>query len=176
MQKVLALVLALVLVVCVFAGCAAKDTTPADTTPAQTTDTADKAEDTTGDAAATTDTTAEEGEEIVIGVTGPMTGAAALNGQYMTNATTMAADEWNAKGGVVLNDGKSHKVKLVFEDDQATASVALNAVTKQIYTNNVFALIGPHNSGCVLSVADMCTSENHHAHRRHLPEDLRAGQ
>lgn len=160
MQKVLALVLALVLVVCVFAGCAAKDTTPADTTPAQTTDSADKAEDTTGDAAATTDTTAEEGEEIVIGVTGPMTGAAALNGQYMTNATTMAADEWNAKGGVVLNDGKSHKVKLVFEDDQATASVALNAVTKQIYTNNVFALIGPHNSGCVLSVADMCTSEN----------------
>ena len=32
---------------------------------------------------------AEETTTIHIGVIGPMTGAAALNGQYMTNATTM---------------------------------------------------------------------------------------
>ena len=101
----------------------------------------------------------ETGEEILIGVTGPMTGAAALNGQYMTNATQMAADEWNEKGGILI-DGVYRPVRLVFEDDQATASTALNAVTKQIHDNGVFALIGPHHSGCVLSVADMCVSEN----------------
>lgn len=102
---------------------------------------------------------ASAADTIKIGVTGPMTGAAALNGQYMTNATSMAADEWNENGGIVI-DGEAMEVELVFEDDQATASVALNAVTKQVYDNDVFALIGPHNSGCVLSVADLCTSEN----------------
>ena len=104
-------------------------------------------------------TSAQAADPITIGVTGPMTGAAALNGQYMTNATQMAADEWNEKGGITI-DGEQREIKMVFEDDQATASVALNAVTKQVYDNDVFALIGPHNSGCVLSVADLCTSEN----------------
>lgn len=102
---------------------------------------------------------ASAADTINIGITGPMTGAAALNGQYMVNATQMAADEWNADGGITI-DGEQREIKLVSEDDQATASVALNAVTKQVYDNDVFALIGPHNSGCVLSVADMCASEN----------------
>ena len=102
---------------------------------------------------------ASAADTINIGITGPMTGAAALNGQYMVNATQMAADEWNADGGITI-DGEQREIKLVSEDDQATASVALNAVTKQVYDNDVFALIGPHNSGCVLSVADMCDSEN----------------
>lgn len=102
---------------------------------------------------------ASAADTINIGITGPMTGAAALNGQYMVNATQMAADEWNAGGGITI-DGEQREIKLVSEDDQATASVALNAVTKQVYDNDVFALIGPHNSGCVLSVADMCASEN----------------
>lgn len=98
-------------------------------------------------------------DPIVIGVTGPMTGPAALNGQYMQNTTQMAADEWNENGGITI-DGEQRQIELVFEDDQATASEALNAVTKQVYDNGVFALIGPHNSGCVLSVADICTDEN----------------
>lgn len=90
---------------------------------------------------------AKEKEPIRIGVVGPMTGSAAMNGQFMRQAVDLATEEVNASGGVL---GRS--VKIYYEDDQATPNLALNAVNKQIFGNKVDALIGPHHSSNVLAV------------------------
>lgn len=150
MKRLLSLLLILVMTVCLVAGC----TPAADPSDSSVSDAG------TSDAGTTDVGTGDAGDSqpagtIKIGVTGPMTGAAAANGQYMKNAVDLAAEEWNANGGLL-----GQTIEIVYEDDQATASVALNAVNKQISDNGVFALIGPHNSGCVLSIADLCEQQN----------------
>ena len=51
--------------------------------------------------------------EFVIGVSGPLTGGAAIYGQAVANAAQMAVDEINAAGGL-----NGVKFKLVMMDDK----------------------------------------------------------
>jgi len=82
MKKVLALALAVMMVAAMFAGCAGKTNYAKDNT------------------------------EYVIGVSGPLTGGAAVYGQAVANAAQIAVDEINAAGGL-----NGIKFKLVAVDD-----------------------------------------------------------
>ena len=96
-KKIAALVLALVMVLC-FVGCS-------------------KSEGSKGDKGYTADNT-----EFVIGVSGPLTGAAAVYGTAVQNSAQIAVDEINAAGGL-----NGVNFKLVATDDTHDATkVAAN--------------------------------------------------
>ena len=86
MKKFLAILMAALMVAAMFAGCGGK-----------------------------TDYTANN-TEYVIGVSGPLTGAAAIYGKAVQNAAQLAVDEINAAGGL-----NGIKFKLVALDDQHKA-------------------------------------------------------
>ena len=92
MKKVLAIVLAAVMVAAMFAGCGNKKS---------------------------------GSDEFVIGMSGPLTGGAAVYGVAVQNAAQMAIDEINAAGGL-----NGYKFKLVATDDQNDPTkVATNYAT-----------------------------------------------
>ncbi len=96
MKKLLAMVMALAMVVACFASC--------------------------GDNSTTTSKTGDTPAEFVIGVSGPLTGGAAVYGVAVKNSAQMAVDEINAAGGF---DGV--KFKLIATDDTHDATkVAAN--------------------------------------------------
>ncbi|GIM47072.1 branched chain amino acid ABC transporter substrate-binding protein [Collibacillus ludicampi] len=84
------------------------------------------------------------GSEILIGVQTPTTGSEAKMGQDMNNAIQLAADEINAKGGIL---GK--KIKLVFADDASDPQTATAAANKLV-SQGVAAVVGGYSSGAVL--------------------------
>ena len=97
MKKVLAIVMAALMVAALFAGCS----------PA-------------GNAGGSGDTA--KNTEIVIGMSGPLTGGAAVYGIAVKNSAQMAVDEINAAGGL-----NGYKLKLIATDDQHDATkVATN--------------------------------------------------
>lgn len=69
--------------------------------------------------------TARAADEIVLGAAIPITGPLSLSGRQYYDSLQMAQDDINAKGGI---DGK--KLKIVFEDTQASNSTAVNAFVK----------------------------------------------
>ncbi len=62
---------------------------------------------------------AAEAQTIKIGVNEPLTGAFAASGTYVVNGAKIAADEINAKGGIL---GK--KLELVIEDNKSNPTEA----------------------------------------------------
>lgn len=107
MKKVVAMLLAAAMMMCLFAGCGSKpaDTAPADSAPA---------DNAPADAAP-----AESAGAIKVGGIGPVTGAAAIYGQAVKNAMEIAVEEVNAKGGV--------QFEMKFEDDAHDAETSVNA-------------------------------------------------
>jgi len=88
------------------------------------------------------------GEPIRIGVVGIMTGANAENGEFVRNGAQLAVDAINEAGGVVpAGESEGRPIELVVEDDQATPDVGLNAITKLVSQDEVFAFLGPDFSG-----------------------------
>jgi branched-chain amino acid transport system substrate-binding protein len=81
---------------------------------------------------------------IKIGVAGPMTGDQARNGEELWFGASLAAEEWNAKGGLL---GK--KIKLVKKDDQALEGEAVK-VANELMDAGVVAVIGHYNSGVTI--------------------------
>jgi branched-chain amino acid transport system substrate-binding protein len=84
--------------------------------------------------------------EILIGVSAAITGPSPLDGERTKQGLTMAAEEINKKGGVF---GKN--LKLIIEDDQNTANIAVNSVNK-LLSQDIVALIGPHRSSNAMAV------------------------
>lgn len=91
MKKLLALLMASLMVIAMFAGCAPSDEAGSGYTAKNT--------------------------EYVIGVSGPLTGDAAIYGQAVANAAQLAVDELNASGGL-----NGVKFKLVAVDDMNDAT------------------------------------------------------
>ncbi|MHC4859874.1 MAG: branched-chain amino acid ABC transporter substrate-binding protein, partial [Planctomycetota bacterium] len=83
----------------------------------------------------------QDPDVIKIGVAGPMTGDQARNGEELWLGATLAAEEWNAKGGVL---GK--KIELLQKDDQALETEA-KKVANELIDAGVVAVIGHYNSG-----------------------------
>jgi len=92
--------------------------------------------------------TGAQGDEIVIGHYGSLTGSTATFGKSTDNAIKMAFEEINAKGGVL---GK--KLKLVTEDDASKTEQVPGVVQKLINQSNVLALMGEVASSRSLAAA-----------------------
>lgn len=92
---------------------------------------------------------AKEGSTIRIGVAGPITGGQAKNGEDLTDGTTMAIEEWNARGGVL---GK--QVEMVVRDDMADPKLAPTAAG-QLVDQKVAGVVGHFNSGSTLPASEI---------------------
>ncbi|BDG09154.1 ABC transporter substrate-binding protein [Anaeromyxobacter paludicola] len=85
---------------------------------------------------------AAAGGEVKIGVFSPFTGGSAGMGLSMRNGVRLAADEINAKGGIL---GK--KVVLVERDDEAKNEKGGQILQELINREHVAAILGPTNTG-----------------------------
>jgi branched-chain amino acid transport system substrate-binding protein len=75
--------------------------------------------------------------DIQIGVIGSMTSGLAQLGQRQVNSAILAAEEWNAKGGIT-----GQKIKLLIEDSGDSTTMALTALDR-ILSKNPCAILGP---------------------------------
>ncbi|MGI6160520.1 MAG: ABC transporter substrate-binding protein [Christensenellales bacterium] len=132
LKRSVAIVIALMmLLVMGLTACGAPATGDATAPPAtDSTDTPDETEP----------ATSEEGD-ILIGVSTAITGASPLDGERTRQGVELAVEEINAKGGVL-----GRKLKLVIEDDQNEAAVAVNVANK-LMNEDIVAMLGPQKSG-----------------------------
>jgi branched-chain amino acid transport system substrate-binding protein len=86
-------------------------------------------------------------DTIKIGVTQPLTGAVAASGTYVTNGAKIAAEELNAKGGIL---GK--QVELIIEDNKSNPKEAVATAEKLIISDKVPVLMGAWSSTYTLAV------------------------
>src|ERR1700744_1738464 len=86
-------------------------------------------------------------ETIKIGVNEPLTGAFAASGTYVVNGAKIAADEINAKGGVL---GK--QIELVIEDNKSNPTEAAAVAEKLITSDKVSVMMGAWGSSLTLAV------------------------
>lgn len=86
-------------------------------------------------------------DTIKIGVNEPLTGAVAASGNYVTNGAKIAADEINAKGGVL---GK--KIELIIEDNKSNPTEAVAVAEKLIVSDKVPVMMGAWSSTYTLAV------------------------
>nr|WP_312377703.1 ABC transporter substrate-binding protein [Delftia acidovorans] len=89
---------------------------------------------------------AQSGEVIKIGVNQPLTGAVAASGNFVTNGARIAADEINARGGVL-----GSRIQLVIEDNKSNPTEAANATEKLIVRDKVAVLMGAWSSTYTLA-------------------------
>ncbi|WP_426536077.1 ABC transporter substrate-binding protein [Bradyrhizobium sp. McL0615] len=90
---------------------------------------------------------AANAQTIKIGVNEPLTGAFAASGTYVVNGAKIAADEINAKGGIL---GK--KLELVIEDNKSNPTEAAAVAEKLITSDKVPVLMGAWGSSLTLAV------------------------
>lgn len=90
-------------------------------------------------------------EEIKIGNINPVTGEAATFGASSKNGAALAAEEWNAAGGLL---GK--KIKLVYADDKGDPAEGATVFTKAIEQDKVVAILGGITSRVALAGAPIC--------------------
>lgn len=87
-------------------------------------------------------------EPVRIGVAGPITGPQAKNGEDLQDGTTIAIEEWNARGGVL-----GRKIEIVVRDDQKDPKQAVVAAG-QLIAQGVAGVVGHFNSGCTIPASE----------------------
>ena len=107
MKKLFALLMAVMMVVTMFAACGVSNA------PETTGAAADATNDATGEAAGT------DAGAIKLGMCGPLTGGAAVYGTAVKAGMEIAVEEINAKGGL--------QFELNFQDDEADGEKGVNA-------------------------------------------------
>ena len=139
MKKVLALVMAVIMVMSL-AACGSKTDAP---TEAPKTADAPQTTEAGGSDAAPAGT-------IKIGAIGPLTGDYAIYGGAVANGIQIAIDEINAKGGL--------QFELLSEDDQGDPTMAVNAYNVEM-EKGMQVLLGTTTSGACAAVADVANEE-----------------
>jgi branched-chain amino acid transport system substrate-binding protein len=86
-------------------------------------------------------------QTVKIGVNEPLTGPFAASGTYVVNGAKIAADEINAKGGVL---GK--KLELIIEDNKSNPTEAAAVAEKLITGDKVPVMMGAWGSSLTLAV------------------------
>ena len=146
MKRTLARILALALMLCVFAGCAAKQTPAADAAadaPAST--------ETTDTPAAETPA---EAKDVVIALCIPLSGASADAGRMAQDGAELAVNYINEHGGVAALGGA--QLKLSVYDTTSDADQAKNVVERAITEDGVVAVIGCGTSALTLPSIPAC--------------------
>jgi branched-chain amino acid transport system substrate-binding protein len=91
------------------------------------------------------------GQDVIkVGVPGPYSGPAAEKGEHLKYGIQVAAEEINAKGGIL---GK--KVELVFADTEAKPEVGVSAYEKMITRDKVHFIVGEVTSDVALATLDV---------------------
>lgn len=98
-------------------------------------------------AALATSVPAVSQEAIKIGVNQPLTGPFAASGNYIVDGAKIAAEEINAKGGIL---GK--KLQLVIEDNKSNPTEAAAVAEKLIQRDKVPVMLGAWGSSLTLAV------------------------
>ncbi len=88
-----------------------------------------------------------QADTIKIGVNEPLTGPFAASGTYIVNGAKIAAEEINAKGGVLGN-----KIELVVEDNKSNPTEAAAVAEKLIDHDKVPVMMGAWGSSLTLAV------------------------
>jgi branched-chain amino acid transport system substrate-binding protein len=91
--------------------------------------------------------TGAQADTIRIGVNEPLTGPFAASGTYVVNGAKIAADEINAKGGVL---GK--KIELLIEDNKSNPTEAAAVAEKLITSDKTPVMMGAWGSSLTLAV------------------------
>src|ERR1700742_1604932 len=86
-------------------------------------------------------------QTIKIGVNEPLTGPFAASGTYVVNGAKIAADEINAKGGVL-----GSKIELVIEDNKSNPTEAAAVAEKLITSDKTPVMMGAGGSTLTLAV------------------------
>lgn len=94
-------------------------------------------------------------EAIRIGVVTPLSGTYTPIGQQVRWGLELAVKEINATGGVA-----GRKLELLFEDEEANPSVAVQKAEKLFQVSNVAFLTGTVNSGSTLAVGQLAERNN----------------
>ena len=95
-----------------------------------------------------------DGDEIVIGAMGPLSGGSSTYGQSVKNGAEVFIDKVNANGGI---NGK--QVVLKFEDDEADPTKAINAYDKLVNQDGVELILGAVTSGSANAVGPNATAD-----------------
>jgi len=90
---------------------------------------------------------AKASEPVVVGVDIPLTGPAAVIGNYLLWGVEIAFEEANASGGV-----NGRKIKAVILDDETKPEKAAENVRELIGEKKAVAVLGPANSGNALAM------------------------
>lgn len=85
--------------------------------------------------------------QLRVGVIQPLSGPVAASGNYVTSGAKIAADEINAKGGIL-----GGKLELLIEDNKSDPAEAVNAAEKLIQRDRVPVLVGAWGSSMTLAV------------------------
>ena len=93
--------------------------------------------------------------EIVIGISGPLTGGAAQYGIAVVNAAQLAVDEINAAGGI-----NGTKLKLVTADDEADSGDKAVSAYNTLKDQGMQIFLGTVTSGSALAVIDKTKADN----------------
>jgi branched-chain amino acid transport system substrate-binding protein len=101
-----------------------------------------------GPAPAAAKPAAPAGDKVLVGHVGSMTGSEATFGQSTDNGIRLAADQWNAKGGIA---GKQIEVKTY--DSQGKPEEAAVAATRLLVNDKVNVLLGEVASSRSLAMA-----------------------
>ena len=100
----------------------------------------------------------QKADEIRIGGIFPMTGAAATFGKSSKEGMQLAIDEFNGKGGILI-DGKKLLVNPIYDDTAGQPEQAANVCRKQIDQDKVVAIVGAVMSMNSLAIAPICQSK-----------------
>ncbi len=91
---------------------------------------------------------AKKEKELKIGIITPLTGDVASWGEMQRNATELA-----------LEKVKDLKIKVIFEDDQATPKIGLNAFNKLVAIDKVPIVVGSPASNVTLTIAPVANEK-----------------
>jgi branched-chain amino acid transport system substrate-binding protein len=92
-----------------------------------------------------------QGQKVVkIGDLGSKVGVFEGYGKWMTYGVQLAAEELNAKGGVL-----GHRIEVISEDDETKPAPAVRKAEKLILQDDVKLLVGAVSSGSTLAVMDV---------------------
>lgn len=143
MKKFFALMMAIVMVASLFAGCGNSSAPAATQAPAASNDAP----------AASNDAPAAEASSAAfkIGGTGPLTGGAAIYGNACKNAAQIAVDEINAKGGI--------QFELNYQDDTHDAEKAVNAFNALVGWGMQLSLGSVTSKPCEATAAETAAAE-----------------
>ena len=137
MKKVFALVLAIAMVLTMFAGCGAKTDAPA-------------ANDNPQAEAGKTPESGASATPIKVGSSGPLNNDYAVYGKAVEYGLTLAFEEINALGGL--------QFELRVEDDEADSEMATNAYNT-LMDWGMQIMAGPTTSGSAIAAADACAAD-----------------